>query len=128
MDQQDFPILLHMSEQPLPVDPLGLPQNEMGNVGTVVAMPVLQQRLRPDHLGRRRELDRHVIELRRVAFLEPMVGDADHRGGGTEDHVEEAVAASHLGDPTLVLDLGLESTLLEVKEDAREVARLAEHV
>ena len=74
--QQHLPILLHVGQQPLPVDPLALAQDQMGDVGAVVAVPVLQQRLGPDHLGRRGQLDRHAVELGRMALLEPVVGDA----------------------------------------------------
>ena len=68
------------------------------------------------------------LPLGGMALLEPEVGDADHGGGGAEDHVEEAVAATDLGNPPLVLDFGLEAMLLEQEQDAREVARLAEDV
>ena len=63
-----------------------------------------------------------------MTFLEPVIGDRDHRDGRAEDHVEEAIPAPDLRDPALVLDLGLEALLLEVQQDAREVARLAEDV
>ena len=70
----------------------------------------------------------YFVELGRVALLEPLVGDGDDGHGRAEDHVEEAQPTANLGQPALVLDLGLEALLLEVQQDAREVARLAEDV
>src|SRR5262245_5915682 len=43
--QQDFPVLLHRTEQSLPVDFLILHQYEMGNVGAVVASSILNENL-----------------------------------------------------------------------------------
>ena len=67
-------------------------------------------------------------DLRLALLLEPEVVDRRDAGGGVEDHVEEIVALAHLGDPALVLDLGLVAALLEEVQDARIVAGLAEDV
>src|SRR5882724_12995714 len=98
MDQQHFPILFHVRQQSLPVDALVLAQNQVGDVGSVIAVAILQQGLGPDHLGRWRQLYGHAIDLRGMALLQPMVGDRDDRGWRTEDYVEKAAVALDLGE------------------------------
>src|SRR5262249_8250123 len=47
---------------------------------------------------------------------------------GREDDVEEIGSLEHLAEPALVLDLDGIAELLEMGEDARSIARLAEDV
>src|SRR5262249_62387201 len=46
----------------------------------------------------------------------------------TEDHIEEAAVALDFGQPALVLDRRLQPLLLAMREDAGEIAGLAEDV
>ena len=126
--EQHLPVLLRVAEQPLPVDPLALPQEDVGDVRAVVAAAVLDEELRPDELGRRQDPHLHPIEARGADLLEPAVGDRRDRAGRAEDQVREPGLALDLGDPALVLDLDLVAAVLEVGEDARVVAGLAEDV
>jgi hypothetical protein len=98
------------------------------DVGTVVAMPQLDERLGPDQLGRRDHAHGHAehVDARRV--LEPLIA---HRHGavpGGEDQVEEMLAAEDFCDPALVLDFDGIAEALEALQDARVVARLAQDI
>jgi hypothetical protein len=65
-------------------------------------------------------------DSRRV--LEPLIGHGDDAMPGGKDHVEEILALEDLAEPALVLDLDDVTETLEVIEDTRVVARLAQDV
>ena len=128
VDQQHFPVQVHVIEEAPPIDPLVLLEYQMHDIRAVVAMPQLNEGFGPKELGRRDHAHRHAeyFDARRV--IEPSIA---HRHGampGGEDQVEEMLAAKNLGDPTLVLDLDRIAEALEVLEDGRVVARLAKDV
>src|SRR5690606_21563100 len=52
MDEEHLPMCLQELLEPLPVYPLVGTQDEMGHVGAVIAVAVLDEELRPDQLGR----------------------------------------------------------------------------
>ena len=93
----------------------------MGDVGAVVAVPILQKRLRPDHLGPWGELYRDAIEFCWVAFLEPMVGTL--MTAAAEPKIMSKKDSPRLTSATtFVVDIHLEAMLLEMQEDTGEIA------
>src|SRR5262245_60938942 len=128
VDQQHFPVQVHVIEETPPIDPLVLLEYQMHDVRAVVAMPQLNECFGPDELGRRDHAHWHAEYFDAGRVIEPSIA---HRHGampGGEDQIEEVLAAENLGDPTLVLDLDRIAEALEVLEDGRAVARLANDV
>ena len=56
MQKQHLPVLLHVAQEPLPVDPFALAHDQVGDIGSVIAVAVLNEGLRPDELCRGRQL------------------------------------------------------------------------
>src|SRR5215475_1577061 len=126
--QQHLPVLLHVGQQPLPVDGLVLREDEMDDVGAVIAVAQLDERLRPDELGGADHRHRHPENFRLAGMREPCVADRHGAVGRGEDDVEKIFALAHLGDPPLVLDLDRIAEVLEARENARVVAGAAEDI
>src|SRR5215203_3616565 len=126
--QQHLPMHFHVGEEPPPVDLVVRLENGVRHVGAVVAVAQLDEALRPHELGRADDAHGRAEDLYVARILEPLVADRHGAVGGGEDHVEEMLALVDLAEPALVLDLDGVAELLEVAEDARVVASLAEDV
>jgi len=107
MNQEDFPILLHLAEEPLPIDILVFDQYEMRNVGAIVTVAILNKDLGTDEIRHGRDLYLVIKELRGLAVSEPVVGNRSHQIRRTEYEVDVNLAFEYLGDPALVVNLGL---------------------
>src|SRR5262249_37450445 len=113
---------------PSPVDPLVLLQDDMRDVGAVVAVAPLNESLRAHELGGRDDAGPHAEQLDFAGVAEPVLADRNGSIPRGEDDVEEVLAGMDLGDPALVLDPDLVTELLEVAENPRVVAGPAEKV
>src|SRR5919197_45223 len=128
MHQEHLPVQIHVGEEAPPIDAIVLLEDEVNDVGAVVAMPQLDKGLGPDQLGRRDHAHRYAEHLDARGVLEPFIAHRQAAAPGGKDHVEEVLAAEDLGEPTLVLDLDGIAEALEAFDDARVIARLAEDV
>src|SRR4030095_4157998 len=108
VDQQDFPILLHRRQQALPIDFLMLDQYEMGNIGAIVALAVLNEDLGPDQVCNRGNLHFAIEEFGVMGVFEPIIGNWGNKIGRTKDEIDVQFPFEDFRDPTLVLHLGLE--------------------
>ena len=103
-------------------------EDDVGDVGAVVAVAVLEEELGEDELGRRGDPDVGAVDLDLIGLAEPVVGDRDAGGRDVVDDVEEMLVLPDLADPALVLDLDPIALRLEEAEDLGRVRRLAEDV
>src|SRR5215211_6043059 len=120
--QQHLPVQLHIREQAPPIDLVMLLEDDVDDVGAVIAVTQLDEGLRPDELGRADDGDACAENLDLSRVREPYVADRHGAVGRGIDDVEEVDALAHLGDPALVFDLDRVAELLEMAEDARAVA------
>jgi hypothetical protein len=128
MRQKHLPVQLHVGEQTPPIDLLMLPEDEVGDIRTVIAMPKLNEGLGPDQLRRRDHAHRRAKHLDAWRAFEPLIGHGNHAVPRGEDHVKKVFALEDLAEPTLVLDLDGVTETSEVAEDTRIIARLAEDI
>src|SRR6267142_2196792 len=105
-----------------------LHQNEMRNIGTVIAVAVLDKDFGPDEVGHGRDLYFVVEKFCRFRILEPVIGDWRHEIGRTEDEVDVKLAFEDFRDPALVGNLILVSQRCELVKDFGIVTRLAKDV
>jgi hypothetical protein len=100
----------------------------VGDVRSVVALALLDERLRPDDLlgGHKlyRQVEHHVVD----GVLEPLLVDGCDGIAGAIDHVHEVLAAIGLANPVRKGDLGLETRLREDVHGPLDVARPYEDV
>ncbi|MNQ93081.1 hypothetical protein D3C85_1085280 [compost metagenome] len=128
MGHQDLPVEVHLVQHGLPVDGVGLLEDDVVHIGPVIAIAILDEDLGQDQ-GRGRG-DGHLVAVDRDPVLaKPAVRHRDGPVRHGEDDVEEVlVVLPHLGDPALVLDIRPIAAGLEVGEDTRVVAGFAEDV
>ena len=112
----------------MPIDLVVRLEDGVRHVRAVIAVAKLDEALRPDELRRSDDAHRRAEHLDLARILEPLVADRHRAVRGGEDHVEEVLALEHLAEPALVLDLDGIAEVLEMREDAGVVARLAEDV
>src|SRR6266699_1908379 len=128
MDQEHFPVQVHVAEKTPPIDPIMLFEYEVHDVRAIVAMSQLDEGLGPNQLGRCDDTHRYAEHLDTRCVLEPLIAHGHNAVPGGEDHVEEMLTAEDFGDPTLVLDLDGITQAFEAIEDARVIARFTKDV
>src|SRR5690606_23844846 len=105
----------------MPVDVLVRLKDQMGDVGTVETVVLLNEALRPDELCRADDRREHAQDLRLTCVADPLVGDGRAAAGCGENHVEVMNPSTNFADPELVLDRDGVTASLEVREHARIV-------
>ena len=100
----------------------------MEHVGAVEALALHDERLRPDHLLRGRELHRSAQHLAHRRVLEPFLVDRRDRIAGAEDDVDEILAADRLAEPVRIREFGVARLALERGHRALHVHAAHEHV
>src|SRR5688572_836762 len=122
MLKQNFPILIHIVQQQLPVDFLVLLENEVRDVGTVIAVSILDEHLGPDELRHTENIHVHSEESCRSRTVNPKIGDRRDEIRGTEDDIDEIIAALHLREPALVFNMCAVSQRGELVQNSREIS------
>src|SRR5919112_1343582 len=79
----------------------------MGHVGTVIALPLHDERLRPDSLLWWRDLDGNIENPPVCGMLEPAVIHYGYAVSRTENDVDEPFGRPDLGQPMREHQLGL---------------------
>ena len=123
--EQHAPVPAEAAQHPLPVERGALAQQQVGDVGAVVAVLLHHERLRPDHLLRRHQARLDAEHAGRTGVGEPLVVDHRDAVAGAVDHVEAVVALLGLGEPVGESDLRLPAELAQHFE--RPVAAVARH-
>lgn len=118
----------HVSEQSCPIDSVMCLQDQVRDVGAVVAVAKLDEGLGQDEFRRRDDRTGGGTDLYQQSIGEPGVGDDHGSVRRGEDDVEEGFPLEDLTQPSIVLDFDGISKRLEMIEDAGVVARLAEDV
>src|SRR4051812_163117 len=103
-------------------------QDRVRDIRAVVAMPQLDETFRPDEFCGPEDSHGLAEDFGLPRVGEPFVADRHRRIGRGEDHVEEMRALEDLSKPALVLDFDRVPERLEMRENACEVAGLAEDV
>jgi hypothetical protein len=117
-----------VAEQLAPVDLVVAFEDDVGDVGAVVAMMILDEDLGPDELRRRDQAHRSAEQLGLGGMGEPFVGDRRGDGRHVEDDVDEQFSARDPRQPALVHHLDVVVVLLEIIEHLQRVAGLGEDV
>jgi hypothetical protein len=107
MRQQDPPVWTESTHQALPVDDVAARVEQVGDVGAVEALALLDEPLGPDHLLGRAELDRDVEDEVGRGVLEPLVVDHGDTVARTEDEVDVKLAMTRLAQPVRKGHFGL---------------------
>jgi hypothetical protein len=100
----------------------------VGDVGTVEALALLDECLRPHHLFDRAQSHRQVEDVVRDGVVEPRVVDPGDAIARAIDHIHEVLAAVRLAQPVRKRNFGLIPGRGQRSQRPFEISRPDEHI
>src|SRR5713101_5448939 len=107
--QEHPPVRPEPVQQPAPIEAPATGSNQVRHVCSVVPLTLHHERLRPDHLLGRAELDRHAEDDGGVAAGEPVVIDLGEAVPRSVDHVDTVALDTRLAQPVRKREVRLEA-------------------
>ena len=126
--QQHPPVRAEPLQQPAPVQPVAVGQDDVGHVGAVVALALHDEGLGPEALLGGRDSTVRPSTFCSVACSNQWSSTTATPLPGAEDHVDEAVGRADLGQPVREHQLGLVARRGADLEQPVHVARPDEDV
>src|SRR5215471_15771611 len=121
MTEQHLPMRAHVSNQAPPIDFVALLENEIDDVGSIMTVPLLDERLGPEKFGRAYHGHAMTEHASLSCVLKPVLLDRHGPVTRTEDDVNEIGAAVNLSEPTFIR--GYRMAVLQVRQQAGKFRR-----
>src|SRR5215470_6113130 len=128
MAQEYAPVRTEAAHEPLPVHQARTMAEQVCDIGAVVSLAFHDERLGPDHLFCRHQLDGDAQDSLVHGMRKPLVVDFCQPIAGVIDHIDELLAVMGLGEPVMERDLRSESAASQYLEHATQIARSGENV
>src|SRR5262249_9922716 len=99
MTEKNFPVRTETLQESSPIEVVAFGQNQMSNVGAVIALALHDEGFRPDHFLHGANLSRSAENLSGIGVSEPVVIDRGYAVAGAENDIDEVVSLVNLGEP-----------------------------
>ena len=100
----------------------------MSDVGAVIALPLHDERFRPNHLRDRTNLLRSAENLSRLGIFEPVIIDRGDAVPGAENDIDKIISLIDLGEPMRKSELDLKTRSTEKFENRPNVSPAHENI